>query len=246
MKNVIYVNDTLKNVSDLTDSDKQTIAERLVSQEIHYCVSHMISELSQDPNNTYIDEILGFSSKLDELDPIEAANNDDWYSYPQLKENFNFESPEFQTDLHNMLNDFELDYEDRKNFFYQVTSNGIIDINSCCDNWQDLCESESIDLQSDNYIEAYEHWIVSDWLARKLNNYEELVTLDFLGLTIWGRTCTGQAICLDHVIQQIAIDSYSFEQEKPFNKDTIPESNVSPLIQDNFVLLNIGANRDNY
>lgn len=246
MQNVIYVNDTLKNVSDLTDSDKQTIAERLVSQEIYYCVSRMISELSQDPNCTYIDAILEFSSKPDELDPMEAANEDDWYSYSQLKESFDFESPEFQADLHNMLNDFELAYEERQNFFYQATLNGIIDINSNCDDWQDLCEHENIDLHSDDYTEALEHWIVSDWLAHKLEEWGQLVTLDFLGLTIWGRTCSGQAIYLDHVIQEIAIDAYSFEQEKPFNKESIPESNVSPLIQDHFELLNIGANLDNY
>lgn len=242
MNNVIYVNDTLKNVSDLTDSDKQTIAERLVSQEIYYCVSSMIIELSQDPNGTYIDAILEFSSRPDELDPQDAANNDDWFNYSQLLEHKHYSLDDLKSELSN----HELDYEDRQNFYYQVSCIGIIDINHCCDDWVELCDYENISLESDDCIEALEHWIVSGWLARKLQEKDQLVTLDFLGLTIWGRTCSGQAIYLDNVIQEIAIENYSFEQEKPFNKDRIPESNVSPLIQDHFELLGIGANRDNY
>jgi len=66
-----------------------------------------------------------------------------------------------------------------------------------------------LNIEIDDYIEpveALEHWIVSDWLADKLESYGELVTKDFLGLTIWGRTCSGQAILLDWVISQICND----------------------------------------
>jgi len=80
---------------------------------------------------------------------------------------------------------------------------------------EDLNEEElkelayGLNINIDDYeepIEAYEHWIVSDWLADKLEAYGELVTKDFLGLTIWGRTCTGQAILLDWVISKICDD----------------------------------------
>ena len=66
-----------------------------------------------------------------------------------------------------------------------------------------------LNIEIDDYeepIEALEYWIVSDWLANKLESYGELVTKDFLGLTIWGRTCSGQAILLDWVISQICND----------------------------------------
>lgn len=66
--------------------------------------------------------------------------------------------------------------------------------------WQDLCEDQGIDPYQN---EAYEHWIVSDYLADKLEAKGEMVIRDFLGLTIWGRTCTGQAICMDSVIEDI-------------------------------------------
>ena len=55
----------------------------------------------------------------------------------------------------------------------------------------------------DDYIEALEFWIVSDWFAKKLADKGELITLDFLGLTIWGRTCSGQSISMDCVISDI-------------------------------------------
>lgn len=51
--------------------------------------------------------------------------------------------------------------------------------------------------------EVFEHWIVSDWLARKLEAKGEKVDFDFAGLTVWVRTTTGQAITQDAVIQEI-------------------------------------------
>lgn len=52
--------------------------------------------------------------------------------------------------------------------------------------------------------EIYEHWIVSSWLASKLEEQGETVVKDVLGIDyIWGRTSTGQAIWCDYVIQKI-------------------------------------------
>ena len=50
--------------------------------------------------------------------------------------------------------------------------------------------------------EALEHWLVSDWLGKRLLEQGEMV-IDFMGLTIWGRTTSGQAICIDSVIEDI-------------------------------------------
>ena len=50
--------------------------------------------------------------------------------------------------------------------------------------------------------EVYEHWIVSSHLAYKLQEHGQTVK-DFFGLTLWCRCCTGQAISMDHVIQEI-------------------------------------------
>jgi hypothetical protein len=69
------------------------------------------------------------------------------------------------------------------------------------ESWEDLCHEFDIEPHSNG---AYEHWIVSNWLADKLEEKGEMILRDFLGLTIWGRTCTGQSISLDRVITDIA------------------------------------------
>ena len=54
--------------------------------------------------------------------------------------------------------------------------------------------------------EALEHWVVSSWLAEKLEDKGEMIVYDFLGLTIWGRRTSGQAIYMDGVIGEISSD----------------------------------------
>jgi len=64
--------------------------------------------------------------------------------------------------------------------------------------------------------EVYEHWLVSDWLLDKLREQEEPI-LEYDYETWWGRTCSGQAIKLDHNIQELAY-KYSYD-ERLFKKD---------------------------
>lgn len=69
------------------------------------------------------------------------------------------------------------------------------------------CVEENVELNNNlDYIEALEHWIVSNWLAGKLSEKGEMITRDFFGFMIWGRTCSGQAILLDTVISEICSD----------------------------------------
>jgi hypothetical protein len=65
---------------------------------------------------------------------------------------------------------------------------------------RDFCAENELD---PHHTEIFEHWIVSEWLARRLEERGELVERDFYGLTLWGRACTGQAILLDDVICSI-------------------------------------------
>lgn len=51
--------------------------------------------------------------------------------------------------------------------------------------------------------EIYEYWLISEYLAEKLREHGEAV-FEYYGLTVWGRTTTGQAILLDGVIRKIA------------------------------------------
>jgi len=106
-----------------TEKDLQVRCDALVRREVHYCISHLISELSKD--DKYIEEIMEFSAKYDNIG------------------------------------------------------------------------------EDEDVVEALEHWIVSDWLADKLSGQGEMITKDFMGMTIWGRTTSGQAISMDYVIEKI-------------------------------------------
>ena len=66
-------------------------------------------------------------------------------------------------------------------------------------------ESFEEDGAEPTYIEALEHWIVEDWFAHDLNKRGEMVG-EVLGMTVWGRTTSGQAISLDYVVQDILKD----------------------------------------
>lgn len=50
--------------------------------------------------------------------------------------------------------------------------------------------------------EIYEWWLVSEWLYQQLRKAGEPVINSDYGY-LWGRTCTGQAILLDSVIENI-------------------------------------------
>lgn len=68
--------------------------------------------------------------------------------------------------------------------------------------WAEVCGLHHLE---PNIDEVYEHWIVSDWFGRKLREKGEIVD-DLCGLTIWGRCCSGQAIYIDPVVEQIVED----------------------------------------
>jgi len=62
------------------------------------------------------------------------------------------------------------------------------------------------DEENGEYPEIYEFWAVSEALADKLEAKGEIIfeCLDFI---VWGRQCTGQAIYMDNVMQEIAIEN---------------------------------------
>lgn len=68
------------------------------------------------------------------------------------------------------------------------------------ESWEQACDLDGIDPYE---WEVYEHWAVSQWLAERLIAHGERVDMDFGGLAVWARTCTGQAISMDGCIQRI-------------------------------------------
>lgn len=169
------------------------VAERLVSNEVFYCVSYMVSELSRDPN--YMDAILEFSMVYkdnseaiddlqDRIDELEAKKDDAVDGLNDYTDNLDMDA-------------MEMFYDDCLEAIDDLFDNAIEELEN---------DKQDLETEQDYPDEALEHWLVSDWLADKLESYGQMVTKDFLGLTIWGRSTSGQAISMDYVIQQIAKD----------------------------------------
>jgi hypothetical protein len=66
------------------------------------------------------------------------------------------------------------------------------------------------DFRYDNPKEIYEWYLVSDWFIDRLREINEPVIDNDYG-EYWGRCCTGQAICLDYSIQELAY-KYSHDE----------------------------------
>lgn len=100
-------------------------------------------------------------------------------------------------DWDNMKDNFigNLDEDEEKEICEHFNVENITEIGE-----QELCEYADVDYE---YLEPFEFWIVSPWLGRKLKEYGEIVSFDFMGFTIWGRCSSGQAILLDGVISRI-------------------------------------------
>ena len=148
--------------------------EQLVSREVHYCVSALVSTLAGSYGNRLPGDQEEMRSLLDQAQELcfstddweEAATQEGWISHGAG--------------------------------LVRHKEYGIYDLTS--GSWQDLCSKFDIEPYQ---WEVYEHWIVSEWLADELIKHGERVDKDFAGLCIWGRTTTGQAISQDAVIQKI-------------------------------------------
>ena len=154
-----------------------------VSREIVYCVSSLIHTLTQE-------------KKLDEELVI------DLWTAP-----IDYGGAKYELEI-------EQDYvfkhyctEDNKYYFGIRNKDAVWKIDpihndeetAICE-WFEIYRGGSL---SDYRSEIFEHWIVSSWLADKLEAKGETVVRDFYGLTVWGRTTTGQAIWCDWIIQEI-------------------------------------------
>lgn len=72
---------------------------------------------------------------------------------------------------------------------------------------EELFRSEFLSLDDiENYPlenEILEWWLVDRWIGDKLHSHQEAIILSNFGCW-WGRTCSGQDICMDSVINDIA------------------------------------------
>jgi hypothetical protein len=162
--------------------------EQIVSAEVHYCVSFLVSTLAagygaiEMPRRLRDAPTIGDLADLTEQAAELASPTDDWEEAAHQAGWRVFDHPGEGVGLRNDKLDRdwpEIDWEAAA---------------------RDAGEEEPYQR------EVFEHWIVSDWLADELAQRGEKVDTDFAGMTVWARTTTGQGIASDSVIEQIAAD----------------------------------------
>ena len=169
--------DTTPNRDKRSDAGYQRAVGDFVHREVIYCVSSLVYEIG--------------TKNIDEWHHL--FRQEDWET-PALEAIRAF-SPEHLRELLSE-DDVPLNADDEpealaKTFLQHLKRQDAL---------RDFCDANQVDPEQN---EVYEHWIVSEWLAARLEERGEVIERDFFGLTIWGRACTGQAILLDSVICSI-------------------------------------------
>ena len=166
-------------------------ADDLVRREICHCASSLISTLAAaaysipSKRHGMVDPIQELGALAEQASEL-AAPIDDW------------EEAAIQEGWSHHENSW-------RGFFNSDgrVSPSFVDPKTPAGAWQALCDHYNIDPYQ---WEVYEHWIVTDWLADKLETHGEKVDKDFAGMCIWARTTTGQMIAADHVIKAITAE----------------------------------------
>lgn len=117
-----------------------------------------------------------------------------------------------QDDLSYVVSEFSVDKIEN----YLDTSieaiEDFLSYHSKSDDWHNLDYHEKEQLAYDSGFEPQPHeifewWAVTPWLANELKEFDQPVLSNDFG-DWWGRTCTGQAIILDGILQKIAESNF--------------------------------------
>lgn len=218
------------------ENKRQNLASRLIEREVYYCVSALISDLSAlvqaAPRGTVdIDWDEDLYPLFEATDYEEAATQaindcDDLNALESMVENVGYwddacAQAGYDSAFEYADADGELDTIDFGTWFDEhCTDDEKQDVLKTlrtyvadhCSDWAEFCRENDVDTD-DFHSEVYEHWIVSNWLAYKLKERGYVVG-EVSGLTIYGRCCTGQSMCLDHNMQAIALELWGDEPEE--------------------------------
>ena len=157
--------------------------QNLVQREVIYCVSSLIYFLTQEKR--CLDEELSIdlwtsSINYDDAEQLITSNN------AIIRK---------EDELYGVYD------KDLKDYIVEPSHN---DKEQAIDEY---FNNQNLDLD-DYRSEVFEHWLVSSWLFKKLQDKGESV-VEMYGLYIWCRTTTGMAIAYDCVIKEIYQDLIS-------------------------------------
>ena len=221
------------------ESKRQELARRLVDREVYYCVSSLVSTLSNLAQNCsssvlrnecldWEEDILPLLESVNYEEAVRAwvmdSNGVDVESLERAVEIGGYwENVVDASGYTTYLSEFIPTPEQEEAFDFQEW----LDADSERDekfrelvfkqleetsDMSELCRE--LDIDTDDFRDdLYEHWVVSSWLARKLKERGYVVG-ELCGLAIYGRACTGQSMCLDHNMQSIAIELWQEEWDE--------------------------------
>lgn len=206
LKNTTTLEDYRKAGGNPDSGENQHICGRLVDREVLHCISSTVSalnELCADAKSDYVDydELMDLSRGYEyeepakeHVDEMDRSDVIDWLTSNSV------ELPNEFGELNPEEDDEDAEELDAGGHLTDEELRQLL-IDNCSD-WKDFCEQENIEPHD---IDVYEHWAVTGWFMKRLAEHGE-VTGDLLDFNVWGRSCTGQAIKLDHVIQSIAAE----------------------------------------
>lgn len=207
-----------------TYAENHRTLDALVQREVIYCVSHLVSELAQLAAHerlndvSYEDDILPLLEKTPDDEDILAEAG---YCIAYADGSYHIVESESLERFCNLELERLVAEERGNDDAESEASDEIWDISRGTvmgsEDWSDAVDELGIE-RSDYASQALEHWIVSGWFAEKLRDKGECVG-ELLGMNIWGRCCSGQAISLDGVILSIASDMGILKGQKYEWKD---------------------------
>ncbi len=170
--------------------------ENLVSREVHYCVSYLVSTLAAGYGEIENGPRLRDRGNASLANLAETAEQAFILCAPIA----DYEETALQNGWAPIDQDPSEDRQEDGPCLYHADQDRVMPLGA----WQDACEDLGLE-SGDGLIEreVYEHWIVSEWLADKLIERGEKVDKDFCGVIVWARTTTGQGIASDSVIEKI-------------------------------------------
>lgn len=160
----------------------ETIIRNLINNDVFVCASVMVRDLSEGLtlNNASFAELYH-----------ECLIGDD-YETP-VRDDFPAPDSVELSDLADFVGfEYEAAFPDQSALLTYIEEDDL---------WQEAADILGLEPHT---IEALEHWLVSDQLARDLQDVGALVAIDVLGFNIWGRTESGQSLFFDSDIRKVA------------------------------------------
>ena len=198
-------------------------AQELVRREVYYCVSTLIDELTKRADSFSPEDAEALHDlAVAKRDYEEACTQAGWQevedpawlvfsdgnstfvvkegdeddAWDALLGEITYDPTDYDEDATAQVicEDMGWELADSPTFYNPETGE-----TSEADGWEELASEQGIDPHE---WEAYEAWLVSDWLGDRLTERGYTVR-EVFGLTVWARGTTGQAIYIDGVIEDI-------------------------------------------